>query len=128
VPGAASILLLVFLRAHSHTLVQPPSAGGADMASAAPARVPLPTRFWWFAAAAGLCTAGLVTYGLIGFHLANAHLVATAVVPLLYAAAMAAGAVAALITGLVYDRSGPGSCSPYPSWLPRFLLWRSVAP
>lgn len=27
--------------------------------------------------------------------------------PLLYAAAMAAGAVAALITGLVYDRSGP---------------------
>jgi MFS family permease len=54
-----------------------------------------------------LCTAGLVTYGLIGFHLAQGHLVATAAVPLLYAAAMAAGAVAALITGLLYDRCGP---------------------
>jgi MFS family permease len=32
--------------------------------------------------------------------------VPTAAVPLLYAAAMAAGAVAALITGVVYDRTG----------------------
>jgi hypothetical protein len=32
----------------------------------------------------------------------------TAVVPLLYASAMAAGAVAALLTGLAYDRSGRG--------------------
>jgi nitrate/nitrite transporter NarK len=51
--------------------------------------------------------AGLVTYGLIGFHLARAHIVTSAAVPLLYAAAMAAGAVAALITGVVYDRCGP---------------------
>jgi MFS family permease len=81
-----------------------PAAGAADPADPA---VPLPARFWWFAVAAGLCTAGLVTYGLIGYHLVRDDLVGTAAVPLLYAAAMAAEAVAALITGFVYDRSGP---------------------
>jgi MFS family permease len=54
-----------------------------------------------------MCTAGLVTFGLIGYHLAERDLVPTAGVPLLYAAAMAAGAVAALATGEAYDRIGP---------------------
>jgi MFS family permease len=94
VPGVASILLLLFLRARSRTRDRP----GATPERVAPERVRLPAPFW--------CTAGLVTYGLIGFHLAEAHLVNTAVVPLLYAAAMAAGAVVALATGFLYDRSG----------------------
>jgi MFS family permease len=102
VPGVASILLLLFLRARSRTHDRP----DATPERVAPERVRLPAPFWWFAVAAGLCTAGLVTYGLIGFHLAEAHLVNTAVVPLLYAAAMAAGAVVALATGFLYDRSG----------------------
>jgi MFS family permease len=106
IPGGASILLLIFLRARSRNLGQAvPTEQATDAAT--PTRVRLPAQFWWFATAAGLCTAGLVTYGLIGFHLAEGHLVATAVVPLLYAAAMAAGAGAALITGLLYDRCGP---------------------
>jgi predicted MFS family arabinose efflux permease len=44
---------------------------------------------------------------LIGFHLTEARIVPVAAVPVLYAAAMAAGAVAALLTGSAYDRSGP---------------------
>ncbi|MEV8507673.1 MFS transporter [Actinoplanes sp. NPDC051475] len=109
VPGAASILLLIVLRSRSRSLEQPTPTDVTEPATtvAAPTPVRLPARFWWFAAAAGLCTAGLVTYGLIGFHLTQGHLVANAVVPLLYAAAMAAGAVIALITGLLYDRCGP---------------------
>ncbi|WP_051167765.1 MFS transporter [Actinoplanes sp. N902-109] len=109
VPGAASILLLILLRSRSSSRDEavPSIVASTAPADAAPARVRLPAPFWWFATVAALCTAGLVTYGLIGFHLAEAHLVATAVVPLLYAAAMAAGAVAALITGLLYDRCGP---------------------
>jgi MFS family permease len=103
VPGAVSILLLVLLRGRGRGIDHPVPTDANPIA----AGVPMPARFWWFAAAAGLCTAGLVTYGLIGFHLAQAHLVPTAAVPLLYAAAMAAGAVAALITGVVYDRAGP---------------------
>jgi MFS family permease len=105
VPGAASIVILLVLRARTETEAEP--AGADGRAARAEAAAPLPGRFWWFAVAAGLCTAGLVTYGLIGYHLTRDHLVGTAVVPLLYAAAMAAAAVAALITGFVYDRSGP---------------------
>jgi MFS family permease len=104
VPGAASILILLIVRARGAT-AREPVAVEVSAAPAAPA-VPLPSRFWWFAAAAGLCTAGLVTYGLIGYHLVRDQVVGTAAVPLLYAAAMAAGAVAALITGFLYDRSG----------------------
>jgi MFS family permease len=105
VPGAASIVILLVVRARGGTAPEPVAADVAP-APADPA-VPLPARFWWFAVAAGLCTAGLVTYGLIGYHLVRDQLVGTAAVPLLYAAAMAAAAVAALITGYAYDRSGP---------------------
>lgn len=64
----------------------------------------LPRPFFLFAAAAGATTGGLVTFGLIGFHLSKADLVPTAGVPLIYAAAMATEAVAALATGYAYDR------------------------
>jgi MFS family permease len=47
-----------------------------------------------------------MTFGVIAYHLVDAGLVTTAVVPLLYAAAMAIEAVAALVTGFAYDRWG----------------------
>src|SRR3954469_7937947 len=53
--------------------------------------------FWEFAAWAGLATAGLVTFGVISHHLVTGGLVPTAAVPLVYAAAMAAEAVPALV-------------------------------
>jgi MFS family permease len=102
VPGATAMVLLVVLRARGHAT--PPPTDDATPGGAAAGR--LPARFWWFAAAAGLCTGGLVTYGLIGFHLVDSGVVSTPVVPLLYAAAMAAAAVAALLTGIAYDRHG----------------------
>jgi MFS family permease len=105
VPGAASILILLIVRARGGNEPEPVT-GGVAATPADPAGT-LPARFWWFAVAAGLCTAGLVTYGLIGYHLVRDHRVGTAAGPLLYAAAMAAGAVAALITGFVYDWAGP---------------------
>ncbi|MGX6607946.1 MFS transporter [Micromonosporaceae bacterium Da 78-11] len=109
VPGVASILILLAVRARGGTEPRPTATRtpAASWATDADPAVPLPGRFWWFAVAAGLCTAGLVTYGLIGYHLVRDNLVGAAAVPLLYAAAMAAAAVAALLTGFVYDRSGP---------------------
>jgi hypothetical protein len=72
--GAASILLLILLRAYQRTSDHPTAPAAALSASTvATAREPMPSRFWWFATAAGLCTAGLVTYGLIGFHLTSAR-------------------------------------------------------
>ncbi|MDT7578827.1 MAG: hypothetical protein QOK35_87, partial [Pseudonocardiales bacterium] len=121
VPGAVALGLLVVTRRG-----MPPPArtvGNDRRAPADPAVVAdrraapggwlhrlhagLPAPFLGFAVGTALCTAGLVTFGLIGFHLAARDLVPTAGVPLLYAAAMAAGAVAALATGEVYDRLGP---------------------
>jgi MFS family permease len=66
----------------------------------------LPRAFWLFAVSAALTTAGLVTFGVISFHLVRAHLVSAAAVPLVYAAAMATEAVAALASGWVHDRWG----------------------
>jgi MFS family permease len=122
-PGAVAMLLLAVVRTRGPQVpwAAGPSPGrstGAVLTAAdddsaltpgrrARARTPLPTRFHWFAAAMALCTAGLVSFGLIGYHLAQARIVATAGVPLLYATAMAAGALAALATGLLYDRAGP---------------------
>ena len=50
---------------------------------------------------------------------------AAAVVPVVYAAAMAAEAVAALATGWLYDRSAPGCCWCCRCWSPPFRRWRS---
>jgi MFS family permease len=121
VPGVVAMLLLAVVGARGQRV---PHAAGLSPRSSAPAvpdqgpavtsggrieaRVPLPVRFHWFAAAMALCTAGLVTFGLIGYHLVDAGIVATAGVPVLYAMAMAAGALGALVTGIVYDRFGAG--------------------
>lgn len=111
IPGAVALALLVLIR---HRVPDPAVLdGGAAVTvdEAGPPRVvaavvgaDLPRRFFLFAFSAGATTAGLVTFGLIGYHLATEDLVPTAGVPVVYAAAMAAEAVAALLTGFAYDR------------------------
>lgn len=98
VPGLVSLLALARTR---RGVPEPP---GAPAVTAAPER--LPATFLRFAVGTALCTGGLVTFGLLGFHLVDAGLVGAAAVPLLYAGAMAAEAVAALVTGELYDRAG----------------------
>jgi MFS family permease len=125
VPGAVAIGLLAWIRMRvPDPAAFDPAAAAAPLEAELPlperaapvgaskrARVfaatvgsDLPRRFFLFAASAGATTAGLVTFGLIGYHLATEHLVPAAGVPLVYAAAMATEAVAALATGLAYDR------------------------
>lgn len=115
IPGAVAMVLLVLTRRQIPRPADIPTepvgvARGPQTAIGErlrAVRAGLPAPFLRFAVGAALCTAGLVTFGLIGFHLVERDLVATAAVPLLYAAAMAAGAVAALATGEAYDRFGP---------------------
>ncbi len=112
-PGAVAMVLLILTR---RRMPQPvPSLGPvtsavpSDPGSAGAERqagVGLGRVFWRLAVAAALCTAGLVTFGLISFHLVETDVVPTATVPMLYAVAMGAGAVAALVTGRHYDRIG----------------------
>lgn len=118
IPGAAAIVLLLWIRSNvpdlsvyeTATVEQRPVVASVRSAPrralAVNVGAELPRPFFVFAAAAGAASAGLVTYGLIGYHLTTDQLVPIAAVPLLYAAAMAVAAVAALVSGWVFDRRG----------------------
>ena len=74
-----------------------------------------------------LGTSGLMTFGVISYHLVDAGLVETAVVPLVYAAAMAVEAVAALGTGSPTTAGVRASCSRSRSSSSPYRPWPSPA-
>ena len=116
VPGAIAMGLLLTLRRRV-----PDPAAYDDSAAAAGPDQQAGRRGWWaeavgaglsgdffrYAIAASLTTGALVTFGIIGYHVTVEGLLPVAAVPLVYAAAMAVEAVAALVVGSVYDRAGP---------------------
>ena len=112
IPGAIALLILIWLRRrmgdpHPEPSVAAPNSNGpaAPPRETGPRRAAgLPAAFWLFAAASAATTAGLVTFGVISYHLSKDGVVPVAAVPLIYAAAMAAEAIAALATGWLYDR------------------------
>ncbi|MFB7708667.1 MFS transporter [Streptomyces sp. NPDC056105] len=106
VPGVAVLALLVWLRRQ----VRDPAA--YERAAAPRSGQPhpgarLPRDFWVYASFTAATMTGFATFGVLSFHLVARGLVPTAAVPLLYAAAMAVDALAALATGWMYDRVGP---------------------
>ncbi|MCC5475747.1 MFS transporter [Streptomyces barringtoniae] len=111
VPGIAVLLLLFRLRAR----VPDPEAYEREVTGAAPTTPDgqegqngrLPRAFWTYAAFTAATTSGFATFGVLSYHLVQRHLLSTAWVPVLYAAAMAVDALAALATGWLYDRHGP---------------------
>jgi MFS family permease len=120
VPGAACMLLLFTLKRHivddaprkDADAAATPSATRAPRAATTPVSAivdpgALPGHFYAFAVSCALGTLGLMTFGVISYHLVETDLVRMAVVPVIYAAAMATEAVAALVTGFAYDRWGP---------------------
>ena len=116
VPGAIAMLLLFTLRRR----VPDPAAYDETAAATEPAE-PSDRRGWWaeavgaglsgdffrYAVAASLTPGALVPSGIIGYHHAVDGLLPGAAGPVVYAAAMAVEAVAALAVGSVYDRTGP---------------------
>jgi len=124
-PGAAAMIILLVLRARTREgalfeglLGARTAADDGSRPSGIRHRGPagtwladalgreLPAEFFRFAVAASLTTGGLVTFGIIGYHLAADRVLPVAGVPLIYALAMAVGAVSALVVGWVYDRVG----------------------
>ncbi|MCW2832597.1 MAG: major facilitator superfamily 1 [Nocardioides sp.] len=112
IPGALAMVLLAVLcrrvpdpsvydDSPRSATAEPPRAWLADAMGAG-----LPPAFFRYALACSLTTGALVTFGIIGYHLAVDGLVPVAAVPLVYAGAMAVEAVAALVVGAVYDRTG----------------------
>ncbi|MEW2623755.1 MFS transporter [Streptomyces sp. NPDC048106] len=109
-PGVAAIALLLWLRARVPDPIAYETDAGTP-ASEAPSPVEprdsgLPRSFWAYAAFTAATLTGFATFGVLSYHLVTRHLLATATVPVLYAAAMAADALAALATGWLYDRFG----------------------
>jgi MFS family permease len=102
VPGVAALGVLAWMHRHIGDPQRLPETLDAPLDS-------LPRAFYVYALACALTTVGLMTFGVISFHLVHEHLVAAAVVPVVYAAAMAADAVASLGTGFAYDRVGGGT-------------------
>lgn len=112
IPGAIAMGLLAVL------CLRVPDPSIYDESASEPAATPrrgwwsdalgadLPPVFFRYAFACALTTGALVTFGIIGYHLTVDGLVPVAAVPLVYAGAMAVEAVAALVVGSVYDRTG----------------------
>ena len=112
VPGAIAMGLLAVLcwrvpdpsvydESEVSDATEPPRAWLAEAVGAG-----LPPVFFRYALACSLTTGALVTFGIIGYHLTVDGLVPVAAVPLVYAGAMAVEAVAALVVGSLYDRTG----------------------
>jgi hypothetical protein len=102
VPGAVALGVLAWMHRHVGDPDHGAAAGTTHLES-------LPPTFYVYAVACSLATVGLMTFGVISYHLVHERLVTAAVVPVVYAAAMAAEAVASLGTGFAYDRVGGGT-------------------
>lgn len=107
VPGALAMVLLFWIRRRTPALgpatEQP---GAAPIGPHAWTTSGLPGEFWLFAGASLLWSAGLVAFGVLSFHLTSTGTLPVALVPLVYAGAMAIGALGALSSGYLYDRVG----------------------
>jgi sugar phosphate permease len=114
IPGAVAMLLLIRIwRSMGNPDIAEEERGRTEATQGSEGREPLlsrlhgrlPREFWLFAAACAAASGGLVTFAVIAFHLTQDHVVAVAAVPLIYAAAMAAEALAALGSGWLFDRT-----------------------
>jgi MFS family permease len=114
VPGVLSMLLLAQLRRRAPIVVQPDVEEVDEVLVARSTRsvgvgvlgLDLPVAFHVFSAAVALTTARLTTFGVISYRFVQDDMVDVAAVPLVYALAMATGAVAALVSGSFFDRVG----------------------
>jgi MFS family permease len=113
-PGAATLALLVWLRfrvphpesyERSRTIPEDP---------ATPRLWALATKFWLYCGFVAVTMTGFATFGLLSFHMVTRGLLTAAAVPVVYAATMAAGALAALASGWSYDRFGAKTIAALP--------------
>lgn len=105
-PALVAMIALLWLRARvpDPSIYEPTATAVAQVQGSRRGRMPL--TFLLFSGSAALTTFGLVGFGVISFHLTDDELVPLAAVPLVYALGMAIAAVAALVSGRLYDGFG----------------------
>jgi hypothetical protein len=111
IPGVFALVLLFWMRSRvpdpGAFASVPGTRTRADSVAETGGR--LPGSLYVFGISAALTSFGLVGFGVIAFHLTESGLVGLAAVPLVFAAGMAAAALAAVLTGGAYDRFGGGA-------------------
>jgi MFS family permease len=106
VPGAVAMIVLVRLRlAAPHPEDYDPQAVVSD-AKKLTLDTRLPRQFWLYSAFSAATMLGFSTWAVLAYHLVHKDVVHEGAVPVLYAGAMGAAAVAALLFGRIYDRQG----------------------
>ncbi len=108
-PGIVTLVLLVRLRSRVPVPAAYAPDGAGRSSKAGTQRVQLAgfsRQFWNYAAFSALSVAGYATFAVLSYHLQVHHVLPKAEIPLVYAAAMAAAAVAGLASGRAYDRIG----------------------
>ena len=117
VPATITVLIVIGVS------LRYPSAGRAEpKAKENPRDGKLPSAFWLYAASAGLVAFGFADWPLIAYHFAQVKIVPPAIVPVLYAVAMGATGVGALIFGRLFDRYG------FATLVPAILIAAIAAP
>lgn len=113
-PGGATLLLLFWLR---RRVPHPERYEHGDYIRGAadrPHKLSLPLSFWLYSGFTAITMIGFATFGVLSFHMVQRGVLPVPAVPIVYAAAMAADAVAALLSGWAYDRVGPKSLAALP--------------
>ena len=118
-PGVAALALLVWLRLRvpepaeyePHAVVPKPQVAVVEDDQR---RDRLPLAFWGYCAFTATTMIGFATFGVLSFHMVTHGMLSASAVPLVYAAAMGADAVAALLSGLGYDRLGTKTLAALP--------------
>jgi MFS family permease len=106
VPGAFALLALTRLHARAPDPLAWEPAARVSEKKRLRLEAALPRQFWLYAAFSAATMFGFSTWALLAFHLTHRHLLSGSLVPVLYALAMAAASVAAVVFGRLYDRVG----------------------
>ena len=102
IPAGLALITLFVARSfyRDTTQFEPKSPAAAGTAKE------FPRVFWIYVAAAGLAAAGVIDFPLIAYHFRQARITSAAETPVFYAIAMGAEALAALVSGRLFDRLG----------------------
>lgn len=132
IPGLAAVVVLLWLRSRAP---HPERYEEVVLVTTAPATGQnssrLPRAFWLYAGFTALTAIGFATFGVLSFHMVERGILPAPAVPLLYAAAMAVDALAALGTGWLYDRYGAWSLISLPvvaGLVPVFAFQKALLP
>lgn len=97
IPGFLALSSLLLARYYRLGKGAPPPAASTQ---------PLPRVFWLYVAASGILACGFFDFPLLNYHLTRSGLFQPSIVAELYAVAMAASGLTALVCGRLFDRYG----------------------